>query len=1138
MVVHNFFKMCSVLPALAIMPAVAVTEPFSAENNQHLSGTYSGITTNTDSTKAGVVTIGYDTTGVVVDNGTIFSGNSTSGAAAGAIKALNGFSIGRGVTFENNSADLIGGAMYIKLVGGDASSPDLSPNQNVTIGRDVKFIGNTAKDFGGAITLEHGNLTIQNGGLFQNNTTTNAEPTFGGGAIAVYSAPENGPIAGSKLNVNDADFISNKSAAHAGAVALFDTAGTATLVNNEFTGNTAALYGGAVGNLGTMGIVGGEFESNSATMGGAIYNMGKLTINGVDFGDAETERELVDSKWVTNVIKSEGNTATQQGGAIFTGAGDLTVIGGTFEYNSAGTGGGAIAAIGNDNYTAESDLAKVNITRSIFANNSVTGAEGFAGAIYAGRNSDITITSSTFRGNTADYASAILANSITTDANGTSLGGTLNIANTVFDSNIANIDGGAVQAMAKTTITNSTFKNNKSGDGADGAGALFIGATGKVMLDNVLFAKNSTGNRGGAISTRDADLGNNKDARLDILNSTFTGNTAGTNGGAFDNYLYSSVQHETAVFIDNTTFTNNFANASGGAIYNHGKADRGGNTASMVLEDVTMTGNSAVDLGGAIYNEENGGITLAGTNTFANNVHQIKYSDTDTNKIVSSQVNDIYNLGNITIASGVTTIGSGIAGAGTLVIENGATLNIGTATLQQSALTLNGTLTADILTTGRDGAINRGNSTAAATESVAYGKIFADNISVGENGSLNLNISSTGTYQLFKSGGATIALENINAGNTYDISLNSDGALVVANKSVNQIAADNNISDSSAQIVSVLSDPNRTDLAAVSLRVQQELKAGNSEFVNNELSKANPDNKPIAQSVASTAQNQVLSLAASRMAGGAVVGRNGGDFANAEYGMWAHGLFNKSKMGDQFHGYTRGVAVGFDANIDKKYTLGIGAAFNNTDVHAANARNTDISSNSLFAYAQYKPSKWFINGALTYTKSQYDETSNMLGLQLRNEYDVDSYGASMMTGYDFASGFTPEIGARYLYIRGTEYEDAIGSRVTGDNTNYLTSVAGLRYTFNLDTDSTWNWRPEMRAAITYDIVSDGAYATVDNSGAAAYVIDAEKLSRMGGEFGLGLNMTYNGLDILLKYDLTLRQDYTSQTGMVKFRIDF
>ena len=78
----------------------------------------------------------------------------------------------------------------------------------------------------------------------------------------------------------------------------------------------------------------------------------------------------------------------------------------------------------------------------------------------------------------------------------------------------------------------------------------------------------------------------------------------------------------------------------------------------------------------------------------------------------------------------------------------------------------------------------------------------------------------------------------------------------------------------------------------------------------------------------------------------------------------------------------------------------------------------------------------------------------------------------------------------------------------------------------------------MRAAATYDVLSDEAIATVTMPGAASYIVDSKRLSRFGGEFGIGLTANYKGVEVSVNYDLDLHEDYTSQTGMLKFRYNF
>lgn len=468
----------------------------------------------------------------------------------------------------------------------------------------------------------------------------------------------------------------------------------------------------------------------------------------------------------------------------------------------------------------------------------------------------------------------------------------------------------------------------------------------------------------------------------------------------------------------------------------------------------------------------------------------------------------------IDITGGTTVFDSSVIGDGVLTLANGATMNIGTSTIQLSELNIDGTVIASVLTDR------------------AFGRLRGD-INFGENAELKLNIGSVGSYQIFEEA----ADIKITVGKAYDAIIQDDGNVVVTTKSVENLAADTGLTTQAAGVVASLANSRSDKMQNISLVLQEILNSGNTELVEQESKKLNPEDKPVAQSIASSVQNQVLSLASGRMSGGVAMGRAGGDTVQ-ENGFWMHGLFNKSKLDDQFHGYTRGVAFGMDTVIDGKYTLGGGLAFNNSDVHSDGRGHTDIDSKTLFVYGQYKPNKWFANLALTYTMSEYEEETNVLNTKINDVYDVDSYGAQIMTGYDFATGITTDAGLRYLHIAQDEYTKETGAKVAAVDTDLLTAVAGLKYAFAIENDWAVKLQPELRAALTYDLISEADAAVVDMPGVASYKVAGEQMNRLGGEFGIGLTADYKGLKVTLMYDLDLHKDYTSQTGMLKFRSQF
>ena len=742
----------------------------------------------------------------------------------------------------------------------------------------------------------------------------------------------------------------------------------------------------------------------------------------------------------------------------------------------------------------------MTIIDSEFVGNSVV--DGFGGAIK--NNGTITVNDTDFYNNVA-YSNGAFSTSRST--------GDTTIAGGEFVGNHALADGGALGLYLDATVSDVDFKNNVAAkaiilDGkaydaaadANGGGALFVGQKAKATLTNVHFLENESGVSGGAIVARHNTSVDN--GYLTIKSSEFVGNKAGKHGGAIES-IYDGV-----VNIADTTFESNSAKLSGGVIYN-GVDINYGNDTGVGLDSTnhgvfnlsgnnTFANNVAGVKGGAIFNDEGGKFTLDGNNTFSGNT-------------ANGVANDIHNLGTVTIASGMTSIDGGITGDGILNIEEGATLNMNYASIEQGTINIDGTLMASLLN---------------------------DKDSVDVTGALSgagnvlLSAGAAGVYDVSQFTDANLSVD---FGKTYQTSI-VDGVATLTTRQAAEIAADTGASIAAAGAVSGLAASTDAKLQKVSLAMQEALNNEDIVAVEQEVAKVNPNKKPVGQSVSSSVQSQVLSLASGRMSTvGGMTGRAGGDVTGA--GVWAQGIVNKSKMGSQFEGRSRGFAMGGDTLIDNVFTLGGGYAYSDTDV-LSGGRDIDVESNSIFVYGQYKPAAWYVNATLTYTESEYTDMANIMGEFLDQNYDIKAYGAQAMFGYDFASGVTPEVGLRYLHTTQGEHKNSFGATVKDLDVNFLSGVAGLKYAFAIESDTAVKFSPSMRAAMTYDFLSEDAQATVVFPGAAAYYVDVDSLSRMGGEFGLGLTAEYRGLELSLNYELTLHKDYTSQTGLFKFRYNF
>lgn len=497
-----------------------------------------------------------------------------------------------GVTFTENVARE-GGAMAL----GDETTLTIENNSSFTNNRAVyggaldisgntasivnsRFTGNQADDYGAAISIFFAATSIFNstftdnragdfGGALDapgsvvastNNTYSNNVASADGGAIASTdrtqldsqhdtftnntAAVDGGAIAnfGGTINLVDTQLLNNRANDDGGAVyntptdieSTLNLLGTGSISGNQAGNHGGAIYHGSGLVTTTVNIAGPTLTANSAGgAGGAIYS----TATG-DSGITGIRRHQIRLEAGT-VIR--GNTATQEGGAIYLEEGSLhsntVLFDGNRTLGSGANGGGAI-------YSQRSFM---QIIDSTFVNNVAQSRDG--GAIDSG-SSSLTVTKTNFSNNQA----------------ATDNGGAINCSTPGLNVSIKNI-----------TILTSTLASNVAGK--DG-GALRLNSCTAQLQSSSLF-NNVAGSNGGAVANSGS---------LDIVNTTMGGNQARQgNGGGI--YNIGSSPQTTIVRLFNSTLVQNQANGAngrGGGIHNTDQT-----TARIQIANTILAGNTA-----------------------------------------------------------------------------------------------------------------------------------------------------------------------------------------------------------------------------------------------------------------------------------------------------------------------------------------------------------------------------------------------------------------------------------------------------------------------------------------------------------------------------------------------------------------
>ena len=1091
-------------------------------------------------------------------NKTVSSGNLGNGGGGAMFIGAEGKVEIEDSAFESNISATDGGAIATR------SEP---PASNIDATLDIEetpFTGNIANGKGGAIYNSFYNSVEDPGYVsIDESKFTGNSATSGGAIFNDHSG---------KIKVEDSIFDSNTATAFGGAMFL---RGTSIVEESKFSNNSVSGDGAAGGaillatpsgnNKPSLVLEDVIFENNTANTttsdaaaGGAVALYGTATVN--------------KSTFTGNKTTGASKVVTGGGGAMFIGAvGKVNVTESNFSQNSSATDGGAIATR-DESTPADNKDAVLDITNSLFDKNQATRDGGAfynnfynstnkAGSAYvanasftnneAGRyggaihnKGSLEVISSTFDGNTAQVSGGAIAS--TTSSN-------TKVDGSTFTNNHAKYDGGAIGNFNGLTVTNSTFENNtaqmtQASDGSwtvavtddsapIGGGAIALGAvsaTQVASVSNTSFKGNKSGRNGGAIGTR---LGNNKNdnkaATLDIQ-ATFENNEAYEDGGAIYNTFYTDNGLGKGEGVTVTgSFTGNYAHQNGGAIYNSADTDKNGKAAVMTITDTTFTNNKADVNGGAIYNASS--LTLAGNNTFTGNT-------------AGGVANDIYNIGTLNIG-GTALFEGGITGTGIINVADGATIDLGLSSMEADSI-----------------AFANGSTLGVTLASNAMGNLKANTITIGESTSdaakLLVTVSTdfatddTVTQQLTngtKVNGTFSMADVTNA--LYDVSFdNTTNVVTAVRKSLEeQTAAIESAGGNANNLATITAFTSSSDLGSeaanqMAQTINQLAQTDVQAAVQASTALA-PEQAAAKQAVQTSAVNQLFSAINSRLnnaANGSVrtyaFGNNSYYTDGTNYSVWAQGLLNKSHKettadASSFTGRSTGLAFGVDTQIAEDWTAGLGYAYLHTNVSSLD-RHDRVLGDNFFLYGQYRPSNFFVQAALNYGDSKYEEDKDVAGTKVNADYHIKAYSANVTAGYDLTENVTPLIGLRYTNTQQESYKDSSDQRVSSEKDDYLTAVLGIQLQQESMLDDI-KIRPALNLGLAYDLLSDNVSSRVSLPNGTAYDVSGERLHRLSFEAGLSVAaLVSDNVEVILAYDGSFRQDYNSNTGSLKLRYMF
>ena len=261
--------------------------------------------------------------------------------------------------------------------------------------------------------------------------------------------------------------------------------------------------------------------------------------------------------------------------------------------------------------------------------------------------------------------------------------------------------------------------------------------------------------------------------------------------------------------------------------------------------------------------------------------------------------------------------------------------------------------------------------------------------------------------------------------------------------------------------------------------------------------------------------------------------------------IWAVPYYGESEQKDvgKVYGYdskSYGIIAGIDKQITQHVKLGIGGRYEETDI-SSKRRDYDVTTSTAFAYGEYKPNEWFINGVVKYDFADWDEKRYAVKRIIKANYRVDVLSANMTGGYEYRKNtwlITPQAGLRWHRINRHGYTDTALQTISGHNTDILSGVAGLRIQNNSEIKG-HKIHPSLYAGITYDINSgkDGGVVTLTNG--TSYHYEGATMKRFAVEVSpsIAYDIT-DKLSFAVEYTGAFREHYQNHTASVGVNYQF
>ncbi len=277
-------------------------------------------------------------------------------------------------------------------------------------------------------------------------------------------------------------------------------------------------------------------------------------------------------------------------------------------------------------------------------------------------------------------------------------------------------------------------------------------------------------------------------------------------------------------------------------------------------------------------------------------------------------------------------------------------------------------------------------------------------------------------------------------------------------------------------------------------------------------------------------------------------------------GVWGQGFgsYASQDRRQDVDGYTAGtygLAFGADARVLDAVRVGASFAYARTNVDDTGSRDGSgqkINSYIGSLYGTYTANSWYVDGALTYGRHDYDATRvvNFTGAPqqvAKASFAGQQYGAKAEFGYPLSVGpavVTPLVSIAYNRLNQDGYTEtgAAGANLTvgSSSADSVRSGLGGKVSTTIAQAGEWNIKPNARAIWLHEFNGSAPDQTSTYvAGGSSFTTSGITVAQEHFNLGVGLDVaSVRNTTVSAKYDADLSDRYVSHTGSLQVRTEF